>query len=110
MNTRLLFWILFTLNIIDVGLTTIILQLGGSEFNAYLLPFMERFGDTIGIALAKALPLGIMATALFLLHKYRHNTNLANIGLLIMCTIYTTLNIYSTNLLINIVDLTWMTL
>ena len=102
-----LFWILVVLNIADVSFTTMILNRGGEEANPYVNFFIQQFGTTWGILIAKVPPFVWLWYIIYKLGN-RVTANDAKytsyaLGIIILGYVY--LNIYSYDGLMQLIEL-----
>lgn len=95
--------LLILLNVLDVILTTIIINSGGSELNPLLIPFILKFGVFSGLCLAKMIPISMIIIGVYLSTKRSvgvDKLNLVNAMLLIVCVCYVIVCAYSVGLIL----------
>jgi len=63
MDKKALFWVLVMLNLLDVWLTSQILNLGGRELNPIMIFFIDQFGH-IGLIIGK-FPIVILGVVIY---------------------------------------------
>ena len=92
-----LFWTLAALNVADVVLTTMIINAGGEEANPYVDFFIQQFGTTWGILVAKVPP---FVWLWYIIYKLRNQMTANDVkytsyvlGVIVLGYFY--LNIYS---------------